>query len=154
MLPGVRAFHAIRPLTAAEAEALWPMLVLRTAVLIVSGAQQATLDPDNAYITEQSGGEMRMFEQATSVPMDVMTAVIKAELGLADDPGSGRGRHSARRRTGSRECGDPGLVRQSDAFDSAFVPGGWLRPDIEGEFARAAVHNGAELVITRFGNRG
>ena len=45
ILPGVRAFHAIRPLSAAEAEALWPMLVLRTAVLIVSGAQQAALDP-------------------------------------------------------------------------------------------------------------
>ena len=50
-------FHAIRPLTAAEAEVLWPMLVLRTAVLIVSGAQQAALDPDNAYVTEQTEGE-------------------------------------------------------------------------------------------------
>ena len=62
------------------------MLVLRTAVLIVSGAQQAVLDPDNPYLTEQSGGEWRMFEQATSVPMDVMTAVIKADLGLAAAP--------------------------------------------------------------------
>ena len=47
--------------------------MLRTAVLIVSGAQQAALDPDNAYVTEQSDGEMRMFEQATSIPIDVMT---------------------------------------------------------------------------------
>ena len=59
------------------------MLVLRTAVLIVSGAQQAALDPDNAYVTEQTGGEIRMFEQATSIPIDVMTALIKADLGLA-----------------------------------------------------------------------
>ena len=78
ILPGVRAFHAARPLTTAEAEVLWPMLVLRTAVLIVSGAQQATLDPDNAYVTEQTGGELRMFEQATSVPIDVMTSLITA----------------------------------------------------------------------------
>ena len=77
ILPAVRAFHAIRPLTAAEADALWPLLVLRTAVLIVSGAQQASLDPDNPYLTDQSDGEWRMFEQATSVPIDVMTAVIK-----------------------------------------------------------------------------
>ena len=34
------------------------MLVLRTAVLIVSGAQQAALDPDNAYVTEQTEGEI------------------------------------------------------------------------------------------------
>ena len=85
VLPAIRAFHDIRPLTAAEVEALWPLLVLRTAVLIVSGAQQAALDPDNAYVTEQSDGEWRMFEQATSVPIDVMTALIQADLGLAGD---------------------------------------------------------------------
>ncbi len=45
VLPGIRAFHAIRPLSIAEAEALWPLLVLRTAVLIVSGAHQAGFDP-------------------------------------------------------------------------------------------------------------
>ena len=106
ILPGVRAFHAIRPLTADEAEVLWPMLVLRTAVLIVSGAQQAALDPDNAYVTEQTEGEIRMFEQATSMPVDVMTALIKADLGLADDPGEFRGRHPPHRRSRSGEGGD------------------------------------------------
>ncbi len=50
VLPAVRAFHAIRPLSTAEVDALWPMLVLRTAVLIVSGAQQELLDPDNPYL--------------------------------------------------------------------------------------------------------
>jgi Ser/Thr protein kinase RdoA (MazF antagonist) len=65
ILPAVRAFHALRPLTAVEVEALWPLLVLRTAVLIVSGAQQKRLDPDNPYLTNQSGAERRMVEQAT-----------------------------------------------------------------------------------------
>ncbi len=86
ILPAVRAFHAIRPLTTVEVDALWPLLVLRTAVLIVSGAQQATLDPENPYLTEQSGGEWRMFDQATSIPIDVMTAAIRADLGLAAPP--------------------------------------------------------------------
>ena len=58
ILPAVRAFHAIRPLTAAEVDVLWPLLVLRTAVLIVSGAQQASLDPDNPYLAEQSGARV------------------------------------------------------------------------------------------------
>ena len=151
ILPGVRAFHAIRPLTASEAEALWPMLVLRTAVLIVSGAQQAALDPDNAYITEQSEGEWRMFELATSVPIDVMTSLMKAQLGLAGDP------DDVAVDTHLIDGLDPAAVvtldlsPQSDSFDSAFVPGGWLRPDVESELARAAVDNGAALVITRFG---
>src|SRR4029453_9812940 len=39
ILPGIKAFHAIRPLTSVEVDALWPLLVLRTVVLIVSGAQ-------------------------------------------------------------------------------------------------------------------
>ena len=60
--------------------------MLRTAVLIVSGAQQAVLDPDNDYLTDQSDDEGGMFEQATSVPIDVMTGVIRAELGLRRRP--------------------------------------------------------------------
>ncbi len=150
ILPGVRAFHAIRPLSAKEAEALWPMLVLRTAVLIVSGAQQATLDPGNAYVTEQTGGEIRMFEQATSLPIDVMTALIKKELGLADEPDAGVGAVLI-------DGLDPATVvtldlsSQSDAYDTAFEPGGWLPADIESELARDAVDHGAALVVTRFG---
>ncbi len=151
ILPGVRAFHAIRPLSADEAEVLWPLLVLRAAVLIVSGAQQAVLDPDNAYVTEQTDGEIRMFEQATTIPVDVMTALIKADLGLAGEPVAvsvdaplidGLGRDSVVTLD---------LSSQSDAYDAAFVPGGWLRPDIEDELAREAVDNGATLVVTRFG---
>ena len=151
ILPGIRAFDAFRPLSAEEAEVLWPMLVLRTAVLIVSGAQQAALDPDNAYVTEQTGGEIRMFEQATSIPIDVMTALIKADLGLAAE------RRDVVVDTPLIDGLDPDSVvtldlsSQSDAFDSAFVPGGWLRPDLESELARAAVDDGAAVVITRFG---
>jgi len=151
ILPGVRAFHAVRPLSAEEAEVLWPLLVLRTAVLIVSGAQQAALDPDNAYVTEQTDGEIRMFEQASSIPVDVMTALIKADLGLAAEP--------------DRVVVDTPLIggidpagvatldlsSQSDVYDSAFVPGGWLLTDLEGELARRAIADGAALVVTRFG---
>ncbi len=107
-------------MSAEEAEVLWPVLVLRTAVLIVSGAQQAALDPDNAYVTEQTDGEIRMFEQAASIPVDVMTALIKADLGLADEPGE------VLIDTPLIGGIDPAVVvtldlsSQSDAFDSAF----------------------------------
>ena len=150
ILPGVKAFHRIRPLSVAEAQALWPLLVLRTAVLLVSDAQQATLDPDNEYVTGQTEAQLRMFEQAESVPVEVMTAVIQAELGLA------RPQHAP--------TGDAFMVAvdrssvvtlalssTSEVFDTAFSPGGWLPPDLEDELARAAVHDGATLVLTRFG---
>jgi 4-aminobutyrate aminotransferase-like enzyme/Ser/Thr protein kinase RdoA (MazF antagonist) len=150
ILPGVRAFHAVRPLTPVEVDALWPLIVLRAAVLIVSGAQQAALDPDNDYVTNQSDYEVRMFEQATSVPIEVMTGVIRAELGLATAPAAASG--------GSLIAGlDPASVTTldlsptSEVFDGAFQPGGWLPPDVEDELARAAVRDGASLVATRFG---
>ena len=50
-LPAVRAFHQLRPLSYEEAAALWPLVVLRAAVLVVSGEQQAAIDTDNAYVT-------------------------------------------------------------------------------------------------------
>ena len=150
ILPAVRAFHAVRPLIAVEVEALWPLLVLRTAVLPVSGAQQAVLDPDNPYITEQSDGEWRMFEQATSVPIDVMTEVIRADLGLG-------GGHGPVEVAVPLVDVDPAsvvtldLATTSDAFDFAFDDDGSLKSGVEDELARAAVQNGARLVATQYG---
>jgi len=140
VLPAIRAFNAIRPLCASEAEALWPLLVLRTAVLIVSGAQQAALDPDNDYVTEQSDGEWRMFEQAISVPMDVMTEVIKADLGL------GRAPEAVEVTTPLIDAAAVtlDLSTTSDVYDD----GGWLTTDFEDLQARAAVADGADLVVT------
>jgi 4-aminobutyrate aminotransferase-like enzyme/Ser/Thr protein kinase RdoA (MazF antagonist) len=150
ILPAVKAFHALRPLSATEAEALWPLLVLRTTVLLVSDAQQATLDPDNEYVTGQTDAQWRMFEQAMSVPMDVMSAVIRAELGLADEVETATGEaFIAALDRASTVTLD--LSPTSDAFNDVFVPGGWLPPDAEDDMARAAVRAGASLVLTRFG---
>ncbi|WP_244217735.1 phosphotransferase, partial [Streptomyces carpinensis] len=49
VLPAVRAFHAVRPLSPKEAEALWPLVVLRAAGLVASGRHQAAVDEDNSY---------------------------------------------------------------------------------------------------------
>ncbi len=136
ILPGVKAFHAVRPLQRVEAQALWPLLVLRTAVLIVSGAQQAALDPDNAYITDQSEEEWRMFAQATSVPMAVMTALILAELGFsAERPDI----QIENRLIAGLEPEAVLTLDLSDTLDGADT------------LAAAAVRDGAELVLTRFG---
>ncbi|WKG02166.1 aminotransferase [Mycolicibacterium sp. HK-90] len=147
VLPGVRAFHAIRPLSLAEAEALWPLLVLRTAVLIVSGAHQKSFDPDNDYLTEQADGEWQMFERATSVPIDVMTALITADLRLAAPPAPVR----VRPMITPSPAVTLDLSATSDALDGAFTPGGWVEPDVEDQLARAAIEAGAALAVTRFG---
>ncbi|KUI37183.1 4-aminobutyrate aminotransferase [Mycobacterium sp. IS-1496] len=147
ILPAVRAFHAIRPLTDAEIDALWPMVVLRTAVLIVSGAQQAELDPDNTYVTEQSAGEWRMFDQAMSVPMDVMTAMLRAELGVAAPRAEVT---AAAPMVGAENVVTLNLSTTSEVYDFAFIPGGWLSEGVEDGLAADAVARGATLVLTRF----
>lgn len=87
VLPAVRAFHALRPLAPAEVAALWPLVVLRGAVLVVSGEHQVQLDGEsNDYARSALDREWRIFEQATSVPADVMTAVIADALGVHDSP--------------------------------------------------------------------
>lgn len=142
ILPAVAAFHAVRPLSPAEVDALWPMVVLRTAVLIVSSAQQAVLDPDNDYVTEQSDGEMRMFELATSVPVDVMTAVIRAHLGMAERPHPVK--VAAQMVAVDRAAAVTlDLSTTSDLYDSAFI-------SLE-DAAEAAIRQGAPLVVTRYG---
>lgn len=148
ILPAVRAFHAIRPLSTAEVDALWPLLVLRTAVLIVSGAQQAVLDPDNTYLSEQAGRERRMFEQATSVPVDVMTEVIRADLRLAAQPGPVTG---ALVDVDAAAVVTLDLGTTSDVYDFAFEDDGSVKAGVEDELARAAVQDGAALVVTQYG---
>ncbi|GAA1789855.1 aminotransferase class III-fold pyridoxal phosphate-dependent enzyme [Agromyces lapidis] len=83
VLPAVRAFHELRPLSPAELAALWPLVVLRGAVLVVSGEHQVQLDGGaNAYAEAGLAREWRIFEQACSVPAEVMTALIADALGV------------------------------------------------------------------------
>ncbi|MGW7253652.1 aminotransferase [Streptomyces sp. NPDC054834] len=81
VLPAVRAFHAVRPLTDDEADALWPLIVLRASLLVVSGQYDNLQDPGNGYVSDALDREWAMFEAAVSVPAEVMTAQVRDALG-------------------------------------------------------------------------
>jgi 4-aminobutyrate aminotransferase-like enzyme/Ser/Thr protein kinase RdoA (MazF antagonist) len=78
--PAVSAFDRIHPLEDHEVEALWPLIVLRAATLMVSGQQQASIDPSNAYATDNLGREWQIFEQAISIPIEVGTNLVRTVL--------------------------------------------------------------------------
>ena len=145
ILPGVNAFHAVRPLSEAEAGAVWPMVVLRAAVLLVSDAQQAALEPDNAYVAAQTEAQRRIFEQAVSAPLDVMSAVVRAAVGYGPSPGHAEG---APLIVGldTTDVATLDLSTTSELFD-----GGAFGCAVEDSAARAAVRAGAPLVVTRHG---
>ncbi|WP_448811296.1 aminotransferase [Agromyces bauzanensis] len=161
VLPAVRAFHARRPLAPAEITALWPIVVLRGAVLVVSGEHQVQLDGGaNAYAASGIEREWRIFEQATSVPSEVMTALIAAELstdaagpaaGSRDVSGSA-GRSST---LGTSSLGmlvpelDPaGIARLDVSITSDAVDGGaWLGDGLDDDLARAATDGWADAAV-------
>jgi 4-aminobutyrate aminotransferase-like enzyme/Ser/Thr protein kinase RdoA (MazF antagonist) len=144
VLPAVRAFGAVRPLSAAEAAALWPLVVLRAAVLVVSGEQQAALDGGNEYVNGALEHERACFEAAVSVPAEVMTALITNEAGFP--------RSRPRVAPGMRGV-DLGrcVVLDLSVPSAAVDEGAWLEPDLAGRLAVAALDGGADAVVTRYG---
>jgi 4-aminobutyrate aminotransferase-like enzyme/Ser/Thr protein kinase RdoA (MazF antagonist) len=86
VLPAIRAFHELVPLDDADVAALWPLIVLRGAVLVASGEHQAMLDPDNELVTEPLESELRIFHVARSVGFDLAEATIRAALGMPVSP--------------------------------------------------------------------
>ncbi|MBI6907357.1 aminotransferase [Pseudomonas palleroniana] len=81
ILPAVQACHAITPLQREELQVLWPLIVARAAVLVLSSEQQQRLDPDNAYLLKNAEHEWEIFDVATSVPFELMEAAIFSCLG-------------------------------------------------------------------------
>ncbi|GAY16046.1 aminotransferase [Mycobacterium sp. shizuoka-1] len=146
-LAAIAAFHAVRPLSPAEIEALWPLVVLRAAVLVVSGIHQAAIDTDNVYATSALDFEWRIFQRAVEVPSEVMTGQIRALLGSA---------HQAEplpvdtRLIGGLAAGDVvrlDLSAEADAMDG----GRWLAAGCEGELVAEALAGGATAVVSAFG---
>ncbi|QUC58322.1 aminotransferase [Streptomyces sp. A2-16] len=88
VLPAVRAFDAARPLSDEETAVLWPLVVLRAAVLVVSGQYDVLQDPGNGYASAALAREWAMFESAVSVPAQVMTAQLRETLGRTVPHGS------------------------------------------------------------------
>ncbi|WLG85194.1 aminotransferase [Pseudomonas cucumis] len=81
ILPAVRAYHAVNPLQHEELLALWPLIVARSVVLVLSGEQQVSIDPDNEYSGGNLTHEWEIFRVATSVPLELMEAAILTAVG-------------------------------------------------------------------------
>jgi 4-aminobutyrate aminotransferase-like enzyme/Ser/Thr protein kinase RdoA (MazF antagonist) len=171
VLPAIRAFHEVRPLSAEEVAAIWPIVVLRGAVLVVSGEHQVQLDGgENAYAASGIDREWRILEQAVSVPTEVMTAVIADALGVAlatpgDRGGPGGAGPVSRPEHEASRYASPSAALLDDRV-SALTPdidrsratrldvsitsddvdaGAWLDADVEDRLALAALDAGASV---------
>jgi 4-aminobutyrate aminotransferase-like enzyme/Ser/Thr protein kinase RdoA (MazF antagonist) len=147
VLPAVRAYHAQRPLSEAEAEAIWPLVVLRAAVLVASGCHQVAVDGDNAYAEERLVAEWRIADQALSVPPEVMTALIRDAVGL------GRGRSPARAPVphGTLLAVPDAAVLDLSPQSPLLDDGAWEDGEIVDTLAADRLAAGHRSVVTRFG---
>ncbi|MEU6351871.1 aminotransferase [Streptomyces sp. NPDC047072] len=145
VLSAVRAFHAERPLGDDELAVLWPLVVLRAAVLVVSGQYDVRLDPDNDYALDALEREWTMFEVAASVPAQVMTAQLRHALDLVSPQGVPV--------TGERMIA--ALPESVHALDLSVLAddlhtGFWLSPNAEHDLVRAEL-SATRAVRTRHG---
>ncbi|MFK3771632.1 aminotransferase [Pseudomonas sp. NPDC089406] len=83
ILAAVSAYHAVNPLQTAELRALWPLVQLRAAVLVLSSEQQLAVDPGNQYTRDNIAHEWQIFDTANAVPAALMEAAILQAAGQA-----------------------------------------------------------------------
>ncbi|UUU21928.1 aminotransferase [Streptomyces sp. DSM 40750] len=150
VLPAVRAFHAVRPLSPEEADAVWPLVVLRAAVLVASGRHQAAVDEDNVYAKAALDREWRIFEQATRLPLPVMIRLIRDATGMADVPA----------RTAQADAPVRPLLRDLVADDITLLDlstdadsmdhGAWTDAGTEARLVTSALADGAAAVAIRY----
>ncbi|ASY70253.1 aminotransferase [Sinorhizobium fredii] len=81
ILPAVKAFHAVCPLTEAEIKALWPLIVARAGILVASSARQLEIEPENGYVRDNAAHEREIFDVAVSVPFELMDHAIHQAVG-------------------------------------------------------------------------
>jgi 4-aminobutyrate aminotransferase-like enzyme/Ser/Thr protein kinase RdoA (MazF antagonist) len=129
ILETVAAFHAILPLTDAEVDALWPLILLRAASLVASGEHQVALEVDNRYAAQNRQQEWRSFAVAADLDADAMAVLIRWRVGERADP---------------LEIGRPAtlladassaVVLDLSATSPDLDAGVWLQPDAEARLA-------------------
>ncbi|TFC99475.1 aminotransferase class III-fold pyridoxal phosphate-dependent enzyme [Cryobacterium sinapicolor] len=80
-LGAIVAFDEVVPLTDDEIVALWPLIVLRGAVLVASGEQQVQIDAHNDYARHRMDAEWRVFAAASAIGWEEAEAAIRQALG-------------------------------------------------------------------------
>jgi 4-aminobutyrate aminotransferase-like enzyme/Ser/Thr protein kinase RdoA (MazF antagonist) len=139
-MPAIRAFDRLRPLGDDEIVALWPLVILRGAVLVLSGRAQVRLDVENEYAAGALDREFRILARAASVPIPVITAATRATLGRpsANEP--------AWAGEGILPAASPRVELDASTESPLNDAGAWLHAETLDAAALAALDAGAAIV--------
>ncbi|KAF5981687.1 plp-dependent transferase [Fusarium bulbicola] len=141
VLPAIAAFNRRRHLSDDEITALWPLVVLRGVVLVLSGRQQVRLDVDNEYAKRALDRESTILRRATEVPLEVVTAQIRHTLGCPDA--------IAPRWSGKSILAAPrsAVVLDASTLSTLADEGAWLQNDAIERAAQHLLAQGADMVV-------
>ncbi|KAF5675963.1 plp-dependent transferase [Fusarium circinatum] len=141
VLPAIAAFNRRRHLSDDEITALWPLVVLRGVVLVLSGRQQVRLDVDNEYAKRALDRESTILRRATEVPLEVVTAQIRHTLGRPDA--------IAPRWSGKSILAAPrsAVVLDASTLSTLADEGAWLQNDAIERAAQHLLAQGADMVV-------
>lgn len=149
VLDTIAAFHEALPLLAEEVDAVWPLMVLRAALLVASGWRQLEIDGGNDYAAERVAGEQAIFDAATAVPLGEAVEHVRARLGVAAPVFAAAGLPDLSSLIpdleGRVSMLDPGV--EADHLDA----GRWLDPDVEAQLVAEAHAAGARAAVMPYG---
>ncbi|NLB47952.1 MAG: aminotransferase [Microbacteriaceae bacterium] len=165
VIEAIEEFHQDAALSAAEARAVWPLTVLRAALLVASGHRQLEIDGENDYARERIAGEQAIFDAATAVPLEVATELVLASLGYQGVAVGAELKLVAAPPTALPAAGAdagplrallPGLVGEVAVIDlgvesELLDAGTWLLPDAEERLVEQAFREGAAAVVLPYG---
>lgn len=140
-LPAIAAFDRRRPLSDDEITALWPLVVLRGVVLVLSGRQQVRLDDANDYASGALDREFEILRRAIAVPVEVATARIRHALGRPSaDAAAWEGAPIL-------PVGIHPVVLDATTLSPLSDEGAWLDPDALDAAAQRLLDDGADAVV-------
>ena len=124
ILPAARAYHALYPLTEAELEALWPLVVIRIALTAATAEHRHAADPESYEAAAEAEERRSLLAKVAEASPALMSAAILDACGIAKTmPVIGRLLPEI----------DPDRIRLVDlGMTSAhFREGNWAEPEID-----------------------
>jgi 4-aminobutyrate aminotransferase-like enzyme/Ser/Thr protein kinase RdoA (MazF antagonist) len=83
ILDVVGGYHETAPLSEAEADALWPLILARAAACAALGVRHLRLDPESAYVRDSQRVDWKAIDALMALPDGLPTAAIRVRAGLA-----------------------------------------------------------------------
>jgi 4-aminobutyrate aminotransferase-like enzyme/Ser/Thr protein kinase RdoA (MazF antagonist) len=140
VLETIAGFHARTPLTDDELAAVWPLVRLRTAVLVASGEQQVAFDGDNIYADENRRHEWTAFTVAEGLDATTVEQLVRWRVADAADAVP----------TGQALDASAATVLDLSTTSPLLDGGAWLAPGVEERLAGEALADAA-LVVAEWG---